>query len=154
MKISSCKRKLLPVIGNIFLWLEILSSDIPQTGNFSLWPDILSCNRKFLLVTENFFLWLETFACKRIFLFFWQEIFSSDRKLLPVTGNFFLRQEISVHVVFHTKKILGRKFYNISSGCHNLFYFLSMRSRNKKFPVIMPYYCEDLMSILLVWKEN
>ena len=31
-------------------------------------------------------------------------------------------------------------------GCHNFFYFLSMQIWNKKFPVIMLYYFEDIMS--------
>ena len=45
------------------------------------------------------------------------------------------------------------RFFLIS-GCHKLFYFLSMRIGNKKFSVIMRYCCEDIMSIFLVWKEN
>ena len=40
------------------------------------------------------------------------------------------------------------------SGCHNLLYFLSTQNGNMKFPVIMRYYCEDIMSIFLVWKKN
>ena len=45
-------------------------------------------------------------------------------------------------------------FRGVYAGCHNLFYLPSMRIGNKKFPVIMRYYCEDIMNIFLVWKEN
>ena len=54
---------------------------LPVTGNFFLWPEISSCDRKFLPVTRNFFLW--------------QKISSCDRKFLTVKGNVFLWQEIS-----------------------------------------------------------
>ena len=35
------------------------------------------------------------------------------------------------------------------TGCQDVFYFLSMQIGNKKFPVIMRYYCEDILSIFL-----
>ena len=39
------------------------------------------------------------------------------------------------------------------AGCHHLFYFLSKQIGKKKFSVIMRYYCEDIISISLVWKQ-
>ena len=65
--------KILPVTGNFLLWQDIASCDrkcFPVTGNFVLlWEQTSSYVRKFLPVTEIFFLW--------------QEISSKDRKFLP-----------------------------------------------------------------------
>ena len=52
-----------------------------MTGDFFLWLEISSCDRKFPPVTEHFLLW--------------QEIYSCDRKFIPVTWKFLMRQEIS-----------------------------------------------------------
>ena len=51
------------------------------TGNFFLWQDISSCNKKCPPATRNFFLW--------------QEISSINYRFLSVTSNFFLRQLIT-----------------------------------------------------------
>ena len=51
--------------------------------------------------------------------------------------------------------MLGKKdIVQLWTGCHNVFSLPPTRIRNKKFPVIMCYYCEDIISIFLVWKEN
>ena len=48
--------------------------------------------------------------------------------------------------VYLTGTVPVNKAY-LTAGCHNLFYFLSTRIGNKKFHVIMRYYCEDIMII-------
>ena len=78
-------RKLLPEI-NAYLHEKRLAvtqnfPQYPGIGNFLLWQEISSCDKKYLHMTRNFFLW--------------QEISSCDKKFLPVTRNFFMLQEIS-----------------------------------------------------------
>ena len=89
----------------------------PVTGNFVLWQEILSCDRKFVLVKGNFFLWLEilsfTMKIKSVTgnFFLWQEISSCDRKFFPMTENFLLWHKVS-----YPKFLPGTGYvWNISS---------------------------------------
>ena len=44
-------------------------------------------------------------------------------------------------------------FSKVSTGCYNIFDFLSMRIGNQKFPVRMRHLCENIMSNVLFWRK-